>query len=260
MGALETIAGEPLDHLSSKPLYQQLKERILQVIAAHAIDAETPLPGEMELCEALGLSRATVRRCFQDLVNEKRVVRKRGQGTFIKEQTSGPYADIALNFSARMRESGKVPSSRILSFKRIGASAGVAASLRIEPGTEVWEIRRLRLADGSPMECNFVYIPCELCPDLTRADLEHSLYAYMARTAHVLPASFDAYYEAINLDKREAHLLEQPTGKSALRILRTTLDAHGDPFEVAVVISCDGHAKLHVQIGAEGTSFSAIAS
>lgn len=260
MDALETIAAEPLDHTSTKPLYQQLKERILQVIAAHAIRPDEPLPGELGLCEALGLSRATVRRCFQDLVNEKRVVRRRGQGTFIKEQTDGPYADIALNFSARMREAGKVPSSRILSFKRIGATAGVAASLRMEPGAPVWEIRRLRLADGRPMECNFVYIPCVLCPDLAREDLEHSLYAYIARTARVFPASFEAFYEAINLDKREAQLLGQQTGKAALRILRTTLDQHGQPFEVAVVISCDGHAKLHVQIGAEKTSFAAIAS
>lgn len=260
MDALETIAAEPLDHTSDKPLYQQLKERILQVIAAHAIKPDTPLPGELDLCEALGLSRATVRRCFQDLVNERRVIRRRGQGTFIKEQTDGPYADIALNFSARMREAGKVPSSRILSFRRLGAPVGVAASLRVEPDAPVWEIRRLRLADGHPMECNFVYIPCELCTDLSRDDLEHSLYSYMARTAGVLPASFDAFYEAVNLDKREAQLLGQQTGKAALRILRTTFDQHGHPFEAAVVISCDGHAKLHVQIGAEKTSFSAIAS
>lgn len=260
MDALEAIAAEPLDHTSTKPLYQQLKERILQVVAAHAFDARTPLPGELELCAALGLSRATVRRCFQDLVNENRVIRKRGRGTFIKEQTEGPLADIALNFSARMREAGRVPSSRILSFKRTMAAKGIASTLRIEPGTPVWEIRRLRLADGRPMECNFVYIPCELCPDLTRADLEHSLYTYMARTAHVFPASFDAFYEAINLDKQEAKLLGQQTGKAALRVLRTTFDQHGRPFEAAVVISCDGHARLHVRIGSESTSFTAIAS
>ena len=66
----------------------------------------------------------------------------------------------------------------------------------------------------------------------------------------ILPASVDAVYETVNLDKHEARLLGQNTGKAAMRIVRSTYDKTGTPFEVGVLISCDGQAKLHVHIAA----------
>lgn len=78
----------------------------------------------------------------------------------------------------------------------------------------MWEIRRLRLADDKPMELNYVYIPVKLCPELARRDVESSLYVYIAGKTGILPASVDAVYEAVNLDKHEASLLGQTTGKT----------------------------------------------
>lgn len=138
---------------------------------------------------------------------------------------------------------------------------GIASRLKVPEGTPegtpVWEIRGLRLADDKPMELNYVYIPVSLCPELIRKDVEHSLYAYIAKKTGILPASVDAVYEAINLDKNEAGLLGQTTGKAALRVVRSTYDKTGKPFEVGVLISCDGQAQLHVHIAANKTTFTA---
>ncbi len=254
MDMISFLASEPFDRSGDTPLYVQLKHRIALLIASQAFDTKTPLPRELEICERLELSRATVRRCFQDLVIEGRVVRKRGQGTFIKPQTSAPGIDLALNFSARMREAGRVPSSQILAFSSIPAVRGIASGLKVPEGTPVWEIRRLRLANDKPMELNYVYIPVSLCPELTRKDVDGSLYAYIAEKTGILPASVDAVYETVNLDKHEARLLGQNTGKAAMRIVRSTYDKTGTPFEVGVLISCDGQAKLHVHIAADKTT------
>lgn len=91
---------------------------------------------------------------------------------------------------------------------------GIASVLKVPEGTPMWEIRRLRLADDKPMELNYVYIPVKLCPELARRDVESSLYVYIAGKTGVLPASVDAVYEAVNLDKHEASLLGQTTGKT----------------------------------------------
>ncbi|WP_158548920.1 GntR family transcriptional regulator [Collinsella sp. TM05-37] len=259
MDMISFLASEPFDRSGDTPLYVQLKHRIALLIASQAFDTKTPLPRELEICERLELSRATVRRCFQDLVIEGRVVRKRGQGTFIKPQTSAPGIDLALNFSARMREAGRVPSSQILAFSSIPAVRGIASGLKVPEGTPVWEIRRLRLANDKPMELNYVYIPVSLCPELTRKDVDGSLYAYIAEKTGILPASVDAVYETVNLDKHEARLLGQNAGKAAMRIVRSTYDKTGTPFEVGVLISCDGQAKLHVHIAADKTTFTATA-
>lgn len=91
---------------------------------------------------------------------------------------------------------------------------GIASGLKVPEGTPMWEIRRLRLADDKPMELNYVYIPVKLCPELARRDVESSLYAYIAGKTGILPASVDAVYEVVNLDKHEASLLGQTTGKT----------------------------------------------
>lgn len=98
-----------------------------------------------------------------------------------------------------------------------------------------------------------------LCPELCRSDLEKSLYAYIAEKTGILPASFDAVYESIDLDRREAQLLGQNTGKAALRIIRSTYDKDGKPFEVGTLVSCDSQAKIHIHITPEKTTFNAIA-
>lgn len=132
---------------------------------------------------------------------------------------------------------------------------GIASGLKVPEGTPMWEIRRLRLADDKPMELNYVYIPVKLCPELARKDVESSLYAYIAGKTGILPASVDAVYEAVNLDKHEASLLGQTTGKAAMRIVRSTYDKTGAPFEVGVLISCDSRTQLHVHIAAGKTTF-----
>jgi len=258
MDALSTIAGHPLDQNSSVPLYLQLEERILQLIATHSYDGGEPLPAETDICSALGLSRATVRRCFQDLVDQGRVTRRRGQGTFVSRSSGERGVDVALNFSARMKAKGKEPTSRLVSFRRAHASSGVARQLRLPEGEDVWEIRRLRLSDDEPMELNTAYVAIATCPGLSKKDLEGSLYAHLAERSGILPASAEEYIDAVALDAAEARLLGQRAGMPAFRTLRTTVDASGRPFEVAVIVSRSDRTRLHVVMGGSGSTFSVV--
>lgn len=236
MDPLHLIAAEPLDPEAETPLYQQLEQRLLQLIASGALDGRAPLPTEMELCEAFGLSRATVRRCFADLVAEGRVVRRRGQGTFVaggKASHSGPF----LNFSQRMASSGRASSSRVVSFARERAAGGVARRLRLEDGAPVYRICRVRLADGRPMTMDTSHIPCSLCPDLSRDDLTGSLYALLAERSGLLPARADERFEAVGLTDVEAETFDMEAGSPAFLITRTTYDQHDLPFETAVTVA-----------------------
>lgn len=234
--ALSLITAEPLSSTSDTPLYQQLEDRLLQLIASGSLGPETPLPTELELCRAFGLSRATVRRCFADLVDEGRVVRRRGQGTFVAPQATrhaGPF----LNFSQRMAAAGLEPSSRTLSLAQEPAPADIAQRLGRAPGAPVWRIRRLRLADGRPMTIDTAYVPVEVAGELTPPDLDRSLYALIAERTGVLPARADEVFGAVSLTDDEARDLAAKPGAAALLITRTTYDAHDAPFEVSVTLA-----------------------
>lgn len=260
MDIMDALEREPLDQSSDIPLYMQLKERIMQVMATRALDDQTPLPTEQEISSKLGLSRGTVRRCFRDLVDEGRVVRRRGLGTFAAHSRGARGMDIAFSFTAEVTALGMKPSSEVLGLKKIASRANVSRRLRIPDETDVWEIRRIRRADGDPMQYVVAYVPCDVCPELSKSDLESSLYALIVDASGCKPAKAVEVYEAVNLDAREAKALGVPAGTAALRTLRTTYDSGGRPFETSVIVSRADRNRLQVTLDSGGASFSKVTS
>lgn len=231
------ITDEPLDLTAATPLYRQLEDRIVRLIATGALGAESPLPTEMELAQRLHLSRATVRRCFADLVEQGRVVRRRGRGTFVAPP-SATHGGPSLNFSQRMVAAGLHPSSRTLSFSRERAGDEVARKFKVDAGTPLFHVERLRLADRRPMTLDDVRVLESVCPVLAEADLdEQSLYALVARSTGTMPARADELFEVVCLTERQAALFDLDAGAPAFRITRVTYDADERPFELTVTLA-----------------------
>jgi GntR family transcriptional regulator len=78
---LSTPSAAELQRNSSRSLYEQLVDRLrLQVTQANG---DTQLPTEDELTRLYRVSRSTVRKAIEQLVDENLIVRRRGKGTFI---------------------------------------------------------------------------------------------------------------------------------------------------------------------------------
>jgi GntR family transcriptional regulator len=78
-----------LDRESFIPLYQQIKNWLLNKIEAEQLSRGDVIPSEAQFSEALRVSRATVRQAFYELRLEGYVVREKGRGTFIGLSDSG---------------------------------------------------------------------------------------------------------------------------------------------------------------------------
>jgi len=63
------------------PLYYQVETAIEKAILEGALPAGARLENEVALGERLNLSRPTIRRAIQDLVDKGLLVRRRGVGT-----------------------------------------------------------------------------------------------------------------------------------------------------------------------------------
>ena len=75
-----------LDKNSAVPLYRQLKGILKEAIRRGRFRPGERLPTEMELCEAFGVSRITVRQALNELANEGFLYRQQGSGTFVSEK------------------------------------------------------------------------------------------------------------------------------------------------------------------------------
>ena len=72
-----------LDRNNPKPLYQQLRDVLVDAIDSGRWGPNDKIPSENELSVTYGLSRMTVRSVITDLVREGLLYRVQGKGTFV---------------------------------------------------------------------------------------------------------------------------------------------------------------------------------
>jgi GntR family transcriptional regulator len=148
---------------------QLLRERLEGLISGLA--PGEPLPAERDLARELGVARMTLRRAVDLLVEDNRLMRRRGSGTFVVGAKVTQRL-AATSFSADMRSRGLRPGSRTVEARRFPAGMMLAGLLDVPPQTDVLFVRRLRLADDEPMALEELHVPATVAPGLTGADLE----------------------------------------------------------------------------------------
>ena len=75
-----------IDLASDAPLYEQVRDRLTQVILARELSDSTPLATEPNLMELFGVSRGTLRRAIEELVRDGLLSAEQGRGTFVVQE------------------------------------------------------------------------------------------------------------------------------------------------------------------------------
>lgn len=241
-----------LDRMDSTPLYRQLARVLRDRIGSGAFQPGDRLPTEQALSRELDLSLSTVRGAYAELVEEGLVVRRAGRGSFVAEPRINRSLGGIYNFTTEMEQLGKTPGTRVLSFERREASDEEADALETAPGAEVFELVRLRLADGEPLLLERSCVPVAICPELEEADVEGSLYEALGRLAGVNPGSAHEVHEVVLLGVEEAELLGRTPGAPAFLVTRITRTDMGVPFEYSTAFA-PGDATRYVMDLAPGS-------
>lgn len=154
------------DVLTAPPLHELVKERVMRLIAAGTWSEGYVLPSETELARQLGVSFGTVRHALQNLTNEGVLMRRRRTGTvvtgrqphhtldrFYKYYRLHTSRDELINTGVKMHQVAFRP-----------ASEPEAAKLRIEPGSPVVFILRVRTDAGRIVMIDRAVIPHATVP------------------------------------------------------------------------------------------------
>ena len=218
-----------IDRSSPTPLYFQLARAIEGAITGGALPAGSRLDNEILLAQRYGLSRPTVRRAVQELVDKGLVVRKRGVGT----QVIQPHVRRSVELTSLyddLARSGATPTTTVLSLERVPPPGDVAADLDLRDGEEVTLVRRLRRSNGEPLALMTNYLPGRF--DLGIEDLTSGgLYQYLRRQGvHLRVAHQRIGARLARAD--EARLLEEAPRAALLTMQRTAFDDEGVPIEV----------------------------
>lgn len=218
-----------LDRNSPVPLYFQVAQHLEQAIDSGALPPGTLLLNEIDLSDALGLSRPTMRRALQSLVNKGLVVRRRGIGTRVVQPKMRRPLELSSLYDDLSR-GGRQPTTEVLSFTMVPVAEDIAAKLQVDAGTEVLELVRLRSADGEPIAKMTNYLPPTLVrfteDDLTR----HGLYDLIRAQGITLHSAVQTIGARI-ATPADARLMAEPRGAALLTMERVTYDDHGRVVE-----------------------------
>lgn len=195
-------------------------------INAGAWRAGQRVPSENELSDRFKVSRMTARRALDQLALDGLIVRRRGSGSFIANNSVRSSFLVIRNIADEIAESGRSYSCRVLRHCAIAATRHVAAELELNAGDEVYHSVIVHLADGAPVQLEYRYVRRDSAPGYLAADLNietpnHYLQRYYPLT--------DARQEvgAGLATRRQCDSLGIQHGEPCLVISRTTWSHNG---------------------------------
>ena len=218
-----------VDRTSPVPLYYQVAQVLEQAIESGELPPGQRLDNEIALAERLGLSRPTMRRAIQYLVDRGLLVRKRGVGTQVVHRAVRRPIELTSLYDDLATE-GRNPRTDVLKIEEIPASDNVAHVLGVGEGTPVLRLERLRYADNEPLAIMHNYLPADLARITEEGLREAGLYQLM-RAAGIRFHLASQVIGARPATAAEARMLAEPRGASLLTMRRTAYDASGRVVE-----------------------------
>lgn len=218
-----------LDRTGPVPLWFQIASRLESAIASGQIPAGARLENEIAFGQRLGLSRPTVRRAIQELVDKGMLVRRRGIGTQVVQGSVNRPVELTSLYED-MQRGHLSPVTQVLDLETVPAPERAAAQLGLEEGDDVVRLRRLRSAGDVPVAVMENFLPTDIV-DFGTEDLEqHGLYELL-RGRHITIKVAQQRIGARRVKAAEGRLLDLEKGAPVLTMERTAFDASGRAVE-----------------------------
>ena len=220
-----------LDRSSPTPLYHQVARELERAIADGRLERGNYLENELVLADQWQVSRITLRRSIQELVEAGLLVRRRGVGTQVVNDQL-PHARLVSVYDDLM-ERGLRPTTEVLAFDRVVPGDHILGQLALEPGTEVVHLERRRSAEGKPLAIMRNWIVVEVAGDLTAAELETDGLYRLLRARGVWPHCVTRRVSARIAGSDEAELFDMEIGDPVLALDSRMQDTTGRRVEVS---------------------------
>jgi GntR family transcriptional regulator len=153
------------------PRYIQIREALQEQIQAGHFEPGEKLPSEDQLAAEYSVSRMTMRRSLNELIDAGLIYRRHGLGTFVSNSTVRRDHTRLTDFFSHCRQGGHVPHVRVLCREIVTAVPHIAKALGLKSGAELLRLATLRSVDGYPVTYHDAYLPVALYPSLIAADV-----------------------------------------------------------------------------------------
>jgi GntR family transcriptional regulator len=215
-----------------------VKESLLEKIKSNQFKVGDLIPSESELQEEYNVSRITIRRAIQELVQEGHLYTRQGRGTFVSRPKVSQELNLITSWAETMAAMGMRPETKRIEYFVEPAPVNIARLLNIPIGDKVYRIERLRYADGEPTCIMTNYLSPAVVPGLLDKGLKsESLYETLEKHYSIVLSRAEETVEAKAAKASEAELLNIKRGAPLLYATRVTYDITDRPVEVVISIT-----------------------
>ncbi|ACI58228.1 transcriptional regulator, GntR family (plasmid) [Rhizobium leguminosarum bv. trifolii WSM2304] len=212
---------QQLDRSIPLPLYQKVKDHILDQVRRGQLKHGVKIPSEAELVERFGVSRMTVHRALRELAAAGVVDRVQGLGTFVSAppvQTEFlELKDIADDIKAR----GNVHTQKLRLLETVNATAEQGAYFDRPRGARLFHSIIVNYEDGVPVQVENRLI----LPSFAPGYLEHD-FQTVPSTRYLRSIADATKVEhvvcALMADVETCELLEFSEPRSVMMLTRRT--------------------------------------
>ena len=220
-----SIAGKELLHV-------RVARRIADDIATGTLQTGDRLPPERALSNQFDVSRATIRRAFEELVAAGLIESHSGRGTFVIGAPLEEAPNELTSFTELGASRGLAASSDVLSVEVEQASIEDAETLGLAPGAGVFVLRRLRKLESLAVSVDTNRIPLNRAPSLPDIDFERASLYESLEVEGVRPVRADYTVRAVAATDELADLLDVESGSPLLHTTTVGYLPNGEVIEL----------------------------
>ena len=216
------------------PLYQKVKDYIIEHIRSGEWETGFQIPSENELTLSLEMSRMTIHRALRELTADGWLMRVQGAGTFVAEPRPQSAVLSLRSIADEVRSRDGRYTNNLISLEEEKATPFIAGVLELELGASVFHSVIVHKENDIPIQLEDRYVSPQAVPDyLSQSFQDVTPYDYLINVAPLSNAEHTIF--AIASDETQANLLEIKPQSPCLQLKRRTW-SDGKPVTYAMLV------------------------
>lgn len=213
---------------------------IVRDIASGLYRPGEKIPSETDLGDIYDVSRITVRRAVKELVEQGKLTKRQGKGTFVNEAEEGSSTfqndDIVQSFSVTCEANGVVPGAVLVSRGLAKLPEDAASFFGGACGGQAVRVKRVRTADGKPLMVEDNFFDPARYQFLLEDDLSDcSIFHLIEERCGLVPRNSDSCVLSMErADIELAGLLQVPENEPLFSVRGEYLDQYGNPMFLGI--------------------------
>ena len=204
-----------------QPLYQQVKQFVIDGIRAGEWGDAKRLPSENFLVEQLNVSRMTVHRALRELKSEGVIIRVPGRGTFVSAEKPRSTLLETQDIAAEITSRGATYRCRVMAQDQVRADKELAAALGVRTGDAVFHSAIVHEENGVAVQFEERWINPAVAPGYLEQDFTvRTPHRYLIMCAPI--TEVEHVLHAIRPDRRVREFLRLAADEPCLLLARRT--------------------------------------